>query len=133
MMNKPQIIPQQTARPQPQFNNVPYQPTQMTPGQAEYWRLNGANGQAANEAINRMPFVLDPASMFGQDRSQIMASMYQPKPAGDAAQAQAPATPASPAEQMLALLQSNPELLPIIMQQLQPQQQQTITPSNQGP
>jgi hypothetical protein len=104
----------------------------QTAQQNAYWKLNGENGQAANEAINRMPFVLDPASMFGQDRAQIKASMYQPKPAegGDAPQQPAPQTPA---EQMLALLQSNPELLPVIMQQMQPQQQQGIVPGNQGP
>jgi hypothetical protein len=106
--------------------------TPMTPQQQAYWKLNGENGQAANEAINRMPFVLDPASMFGQDRAQIKASMYQPKPAegGEAAQ---PAAPQDPQAQMLALLQSNPELLPLIMQQMGGQNQQVVVPSNQGP
>jgi hypothetical protein len=106
--------------------------TPMTPEQSAYWKLNTSNGQAANEAINRMPFVLDPASMFGQDRQQIKDMMYQPKPAAEGDAAAQPAAPQDPQAQMLALLQSNPELLPLIMQQMQPQQQ-NVTPGNQGP
>ena len=130
MMNKPQM-PAQGGQ---QFGQMYYQQPPMSAEQAAYWKLNTQNGQAANEAINNMPFVLDPSTMFGQNRQQLTDLMYQPKPEGDAAQAQAPATPASPAEQMLALLQSNPELLPIIMQQMeQGQNQQVVVPSNQGP
>jgi hypothetical protein len=106
--------------------------TPMTPEQQAYWKLNTQNGQEANASINRMPFVLDPAMLFGQSREQNMATMYQPKPAAEGEAAQ-PAAPQDPQSQMLALLQSNPELLPLIMQQMQPQQQQHITPSNQGP
>jgi hypothetical protein len=131
MQNK---MPQQGGMNMPAIMQAMYQAPQtpMSPEQNAYWKLNTQNGQAANEAINRMPFVLDPASMFGRDRQQIKDMMYQPKPAaeGDAAQ---PAAPQDPQSQMLALLQSNPELLPLIMQQMQPQQQQHITPSNQGP
>jgi hypothetical protein len=106
--------------------------TPMTPEQQAYWKLNTQNGQEANASINRMPFVLDPAMLFGQSREQNMATMYQPKPAAEGEAAQ-PAAPQDPQSQMLALLQSNPELLPLIMQQMGGQNQQVVVPSNQGP
>jgi hypothetical protein len=107
--------------------------TPMTPEQQAYWKLNTQNGQEANASINRMPFVLDPAMLFGQSREQNMATMYQPKPAAEGDAAAQPAAPQDPQAQMLALLQSNPELLPLIMQQMGGQNQQVVVPSNQGP
>jgi hypothetical protein len=95
-----------------------------TPEQSAYFHLNNWNGQKANAGINNMPFVLDPAMLFGQSRDQLKELMYQPKPPAEGEQAaQQPAQPATPAEQMLGLLQAYPELLPVIMQQMQQGQQ----------
>jgi hypothetical protein len=123
--NKPPMIDKSTF-----YADAP----QPTPEQNAYFKLNNWNGQYANAAINNMPFVLDPGMMFGKDRAQMKELMYQPKPQaeGDAAMQQPASPTGTPAEQMLGLLQANPELLPIIMQQMQ-QGQQNITPGNQGP
>lgn len=107
----------------PQVLNKLYQAPQtpLTPEQAAYWKLNTENGQKANAAINQMPFVLDPAMLFGQTREQNMQTMYQPKPGGDQP-AQAQPTPQSPQDQMASILAANPELLPILLQQIQQQE-----------
>jgi hypothetical protein len=111
-MNMPAIMQAMYQAPQ----------TPMTPEQSAYWKLNTQNGQESNASINRMPFVLDPAMLFGQTREQNMETMYKPAAPkdGEAAPAQQPQDPQA---QMLALLQSNPELLPVIMQQMQQGQQ----------
>jgi hypothetical protein len=97
---------------------------QMSPQQQAYWSLNQREGQQGAANVNQMPFVLDPA-MLSQDRGANMATMFKP-PQG----AQAPATPQAPQQdvlpQILALLQQNPEILPLLLQQIGGQGQQQI-------
>jgi hypothetical protein len=78
-----------------------------------YWKVNGTNGNLGAQSVNQMPFVLDPAKLFGLDPAANKQAMYsQPQAGGAMGAAQG-----GPLQQILGMIQQNPQLA----QQLMPE------------
>jgi hypothetical protein len=95
----------------------------QSPQQQAYWAMNktGAQNQAA--AVNRMPFVLNPADL-SMDPAANKAMMFQQPQQAAPAQPQ-PQTGSDPMQAIMALIQQHPDIVPLLLQSLQSQGQQS--------
>lgn len=91
---------------------------QMSPYMADLWTQNVSNGSKEAIATNMMPYVMNPASI-SLDPAVNKQTMYS----GGAAVAVPGTAPAAadPMTQILGLIQQNPNLLPLLLQNLQGQ------------
>lgn len=104
---------------------------QMSPYMADLWTQNVSNGSKEAIATNFMPYVMNPASI-SLDPAVNKQTMYsQPGVAAGGANAGAAPAASDPMTQILGLLQQNPNLLPLLLQNLQGQSGQA-TPAIPG-
>lgn len=92
---------------------------QMSPYMADLWTQNVSNGSKEAIATNFMPYVMNPASI-SLDPAVNKQTMYSGGAAGGANAGAAPAA-TDPMTQILGLIQQNPNLLPLLLQNLQGQ------------
>lgn len=91
-------------------------------GLNNYWNVNNANGAKAALSVNAMPYVMSPPTL-GYDPAQNKASMYSQQ-GMQGMQGMGPgmgqgASQGDPLSQILGLVQSNPQLMPLLLQRLQ--------------
>ncbi len=93
----------------------------QTPEQQAYWSLNKANAQNQMAGINRMPFVMNPGDLSLERGPNQSLMFQQPQQAAQPAQ-QPQQQPTDVLPQILALLQQNPDIVPLLLQKIgQPQ------------
>lgn len=90
---------------------------QMSPYMADLWTQNVSNGSKEAIATNFMPYVMNPASI-SLDPAVNKQTMYSGGAAGGANAGAAPAA-TDPMTQILGLIQQNPDIVPLLLQNLQ--------------
>lgn len=108
--------------------------SQMSPYMANLWSHNIGNSAKEAIATNFMPYVMNPASI-SLDPAVNKANMYS-KPGGGAGGAGMPGmggamSGGDPMSQILGLIQTTPELIPVLLQALQ-SQSSAATPAIPG-
>ena len=87
---------------------------QMSPYMADLWTQNVSNGSKEAIATNMMPYVMNPASI-SLDPAVNKQNMYS---SGTKANQAAP-LPTDPMTQILGLIQQHPDIVPLLLQNLQ--------------
>lgn len=100
------------------FGNTGVQ-QEMSPYMQNLWSTNIGNAAKETIATNFMPYVMNPASI-SLDPAVNKQTMYSGGAAGGANAGAAPAA-TDPMTQILGLIQQNPNLLPLLLQNLQGQ------------
>lgn len=100
------------------FGNTGVQ-QEMSPYMQNLWSTNIGNAAKETIATNFMPYVMNPASI-SLDPAVNKANMYSGG-TGAKAPGMGGASPTDPMTQILGLIQQNPNLLPLLLQNLQGQ------------
>ena len=97
----------------------------ISPQTNDYWNLNVGNGSKEAIATNAMPYVMNPALLFANGQTPDAAASNKANlysaPTQTSGQGMARGA-TDPMTQILGLIQQNPDIVPLLLQNLQGQQ-----------